>query len=82
MSVLKHDSENKILLLSHLHYLESLYPSNSGTIRIYIIQPDQTNMAVFFWYLVKRDLLSVHYCTRLQIGQVTFYKVPEKHGHV
>ena len=27
------------------------------------IQDDQINKAVFFWYLVKRDLSSVRYCT-------------------
>ena len=37
------------------------------------IQGDQLNMAVCFWYLVKRELSSVRY-----IG-VTFYKVPEEH---
>ena len=27
------------------------------------VQPDQINMAMFFWYLVKRDLSSVRSCT-------------------
>ena len=27
------------------------------------IQGDQLDMAVCFWYLVNRDLFSVHYCT-------------------
>ena len=35
------------------------------------IQPDQINMAVFYWYLVKTDLSSLRYCTR---AQITFYK--------
>ena len=39
-----------------------------------LIQPDQINMAVFFWYLLKRVLSSVRYCTHVT-GQVTFYKV-------
>ena len=36
---------------------------------------------LFFWYLVKSDLSSVDYCSRVH-RQVTFYKVAEKHGHV
>ena len=43
------------------------------------LQGDLLNMAVFFWYIVKSDLSSVCYCTRVQ---VTFYKILEKHGHV
>lgn len=42
-------------------------------------------MAVFSWYLVKNDLTSVSYWTRVHwtlSGQVTFLKVPEKNGHV
>ena len=31
------------------------------------------------WYLVKCDLTSVLYCTRVH---VTFSKIPEKHGHI
>ena len=27
------------------------------------LQPDQINMTVFFWYLVKSDLSSIRYCT-------------------
>ena len=45
------------------------------------LQPDQINMAVLFWYLVKSDA-SVRFHTLTCTGQVTFYKVPEKHGHV
>ena len=46
------------------------------------LQGDQLTIAVVFWYLVKSDLVySVHvFCT--YTGQVTFHKVPEKHGHV
>ena len=29
------------------------------------IQPDQINMALFFWYLLKSDLSSASYCTRV-----------------
>ena len=29
------------------------------------VQPDQINIAMWFWYLVKRDLPSVGYCTRV-----------------
>ena len=42
-----------------------------------LVQGDQLNMAVLFWYLVKCDSSSVGYCT-----SETFYKVPEQHGHV
>ena len=31
-----------------------------------LIQPDQINMAVFFWYLVK----GVGYCTRLHLASL------------
>ena len=41
-----------------------------------LIQGDQLNMPVFFWYLVK--VTYQVYATM----QVTLYKVPEKHGHV
>ena len=44
-----------------------------------VIQGHQINMAVCFGHLVKSDLASVRYCTPVQ---VTFYKVPEKHGQV
>ena len=36
----------------------------------FIIQPDQINMAVLFWYLVKR-YASVRFCTVAYTGQVT-----------
>ena len=38
-------------------------------------------MAVCFLYLVKSDLSSLA-CTVAFTGQVTFNKVPDKHGHV
>ena len=38
-------------------------------------------MTVLAWYLVKRGLSSVRYCT-VAYTIVTFYKVPEQHGHV
>ena len=38
-------------------------------------------MAACFWYLIKRDLSSVHYFTAAHTS-VTLYKVPEQHGHV
>ena len=44
--------------------------------RVAVVQGDQLNMAVRFWYLVKIDLSSVLYCS------VAFTKVPEQHGHV
>ena len=47
----------------------TLYPGISGP--VYRVQPDQLNMAVLFWYLVKNDA-----------GQVRFYKLLELHGHV
>ena len=46
------------------------------------IQPDQMVMAVLFWYLVKCDSIVNSYCTVAYTGEVTFYKVPEKHGPV
>ena len=46
-----------------------------------LIQSNQLNMAVFFRHLVKSDV-SVRYCTVAYAGRVTFYKVPEQHGHV
>ena len=57
----------------------NLTPGPGG--QIVYSQPDQINMNVFFWYLVKRDA-SVRYCTVAYTGQVTFYKVPETHSHV
>ena len=46
-----------------------------------MLQSDQINMAVFFWYLVKSDAI-VRNCTVANTEQVTFYKVSEKHDHV
>ena len=45
------------------------------------LQYDQLNMAVFFCYLGKVTS-PVSTCTVKYTEQVTFYKVPEKHGHV
>ena len=67
-------------------FLYELYPLyiihiSSNSLSIYplpFIQPDQINMAVFFWHLVENDSSSVHPYT----GQITFYKVPETNGHV
>ena len=42
------------------------------------VQGDQLYMAVFFWYLVQCTLYT---CTVAYTGKVTFYKVPEQHGH-
>ena len=39
-------------------------------------------MAVCCLYLVKSDLSSEHVYTVAYTGQVTFYKVLEKHDHV
>ena len=39
-------------------------------------------MAVYFWYLVKRDFSSLRVFMVAYNEKVTFYKVPEKHGHV
>ena len=56
-------------------FTESIVNRNNPS----ILQGDQLNMAVFFWYIEKNDLYAtVHVYT----GQVTFYKLPEKHGHV
>ena len=43
---------------------------------IYRVTTDQLYKAVCFCYLVKRSLSNVRYTS------VTFYKVPEQHGHV
>ena len=32
-----------------------------------ILQPDQLNMTVFFWYLVRGDLAVVRYCTPIHV---------------
>ena len=45
------------------------------------VQGDQLDIAVFCWYLVK-VIFTMYTCTLAYTGQVTFYKVPEKHGHV
>ena len=46
-----------------------------------MLQPDQINMAVSFWYLVKCDLSSIKHCTVAYTKQISFYqKVPETHG--
>ena len=38
-------------------------------------------MVVLVWYLVQSDT-SVCYFALAYTGRVTFYKVPEQHGHV
>ena len=43
------------------------------------MQGDQLNMAVYFGYLGKSDLFSVHMYSSIQW---TSNKVTEKHGHV
>ena len=57
------------------------YPCTDISDSINSLQGDQLNMAMFFWHLGKSDLSNVGYWTR-QAEKVTFYKVPEKHGHV
>ena len=47
---------------------------------MHYIQGDQLNMAVCFWYLVKRDA-NIQYCTVAYTVQVKFYEVPEQHVH-
>ena len=42
------------------------------------LQVDQLYIAVYY---VNRDLSSERYCT-VAYTSVTFYKVPEQHGHV
>ena len=51
----------------------NIYSLYNPTISIY--------MAVLFLYLEKSDA-SVRYSKLAYTGQVTFYKVPETHGHV
>ena len=45
------------------------------------VQGDQLYMAVCFWYLVKWTC-TVYACNVAFTKQDTFYKVPEKQGHV
>ena len=45
------------------------------------VQGDQLNMAVFFLYLVK-STCPVYTCTVANIGQVTFYEIPDKQVRV
>ena len=45
------------------------------------LQSDQLNMAVFYGTLYKLTC-PMYMCTVAYIVQVTFYKVPEKQGHV
>ena len=46
------------------------------------VQGDQLYIAVYLWYLVKRDLSSFATVHKRQYTNATFYKVPDKHGHV
>ena len=43
------------------------------------VQGERLYMAVLFWLLIKSDLYNVRVYSS---EQVTFYMVPEKHGHV
>ena len=58
-----------------------MYSRKARFERTMVLQGDQLYMAVCFWFLVKRDLSSVRYCT-VAYTSLTFYKVPEQHGHV
>ena len=49
-------------------------------LQLHKIQGDQLNIAVFFWYLEKETCLEPTR-TVAYTGQVTFYKVLEKHSH-
>ena len=44
---------------------------------ITVIQLDQINITVFFWYLAKNGL-SVYATIHIYTGQVTFYKILQK----
>ena len=46
---------------------------------LFLIQGDQLNMVVFFWYLEKSDLSSVDVYSSLYWWAI-FYKVPKKHA--
>ena len=46
------------------------------------MQGDQLCMVVFLWYLVYSTLSSVYTTVHVYTGQVTFFKVAEKPGHV
>ena len=65
--------------LSLNHWIEGagsppLHVKLHSTFEVYL-QPDQINMAVFFWYIVVLWWL-------MYTEQVTFDKVPERQGHV
>ena len=63
-------------------YLIKIDSSSDACTVVYTgLKGDQLNMAVCFWYLAKSDLSSVNVHIAYT-GQVTFCKVPEKHGHV
>ena len=48
---------------------------------MFIIQLDQINMTVLFWYLVKSDA-NVRYFTVVNTVLDKFSKVPETHGQL
>ena len=46
------------------------------------MQGDQLIMAVFFWYTFLKVTCAVYATVHVYTGQVTIYKVPEKHDYV
>ena len=46
-----------------------------------IIQGDQLNMAMSFRYTLYKVTCPVYATVHVNTGQVTFYSMPEKHGH-
>ena len=64
-----HDFLLQVMTFTSEHALSMNYKYGS------VVQSDQLNMVVFFWYFGKSFT-----CTVACTGQVTFYKVPEKHG--
>ena len=48
-----------------------------------MVQPYQINMGVFFWHhVIQKVIYPVSADVHQYTGQVTFYKVPETHGHL
>ena len=47
-----------------------------------MLQPDNINLSVLFWYFVKKSDASEPNCTVAYTGEVTYYIVPQQDGHV
>ena len=54
----------------------------SNDVISHLLQGDQLNMAIFFWYHVYKVTSPMNAFPAAYTRQVTFYKVPVLHGHV